>query len=336
MQAINDFGAKIGGAKKDRGLRRLTEGQPLVRRQRVAKPLEFTLYGLRNGTLYWFERKGDRANRKLKTFATLAEAREFRNSPDYIATLTAAWNAARDEGNVTEDKIRNARNLPRVGPDYRGGENVTPQRFLEVFKPHGVEFGLWQNERAECLNQAHDALLDLANFLQMAPDAISLGGKLSFAFGSRGHGKASAHYECGYRVINLTKPRGAGCLAHEWFHAWDHALTIEAGRTGLCGNARLHETLRALPMALRQRSVEADKTRSGKYYSKPEEILARAFEGWVRATVNNDYLANIVKMDAFGPGSARYPYPTEAELPQVDRAFRKLFGLDNNGGADAK
>lgn len=334
--AISDFGAKIGGAKKDRGLRRLLAGPAAPRKPRVAKPLQFTLFGLRTGGLYWFEKKGDRANRRLKTFPTLAEAREFRNAPDFVAVLTAAWNAARDAENVTDDKIRSKANLPRVGPDYRNGENVTPQRFLEVFKPHGVEFGLWQTDRAECLNQAHDALRDLAGFLGMEPDALTLGGKLSFAFGARGHGKAAAHYECGYRVINLTKTAGAGCLAHEWFHAFDHALTLEAGRTGLCGNARLHETLRALPVALRQRSVAADRTRSGRYYSKPEEMLARAFEGWVRATVNNDYLANIVKMEGFGPGSQRYPYPTPEELPQVDAAFRRLFGLDNNGGADAQ
>ena len=34
-----------------------------------------------------------------------------------------------------------------------------------------------------------------------------------------------AHYEPLLEVINLTKLRGAGCLAHEWAHALDDILS---------------------------------------------------------------------------------------------------------------
>lgn len=52
---------------------------------------------------------------------------------------------------------------------------------------------------------------------------------LAIAFGSRGSGAALAHYEPARNVINLTKMKGAGCLAHEWGHAFDNQI----GR--LCG-----------------------------------------------------------------------------------------------------
>jgi len=79
------------------------------------------------------------------------------------------------------------------------------------------------------LNQAYDALHDLANIIGIPPQAVSLNGSLGLAFGSRGAGWASAHYEPDTLVINLTKPRGAGCLAHEFFHALDHYFSETKG-----------------------------------------------------------------------------------------------------------
>ena len=48
--------------------------------------------------------------------------------------------------------------------------------------------------------------------------------RLAIAFGARGRSGALAHYEPGRQVINLTKMKGAGSLAHEWGHALDHSL----------------------------------------------------------------------------------------------------------------
>ena len=55
------------------------------------------------------------------------------------------------------------------------------------------------------LNQAYDALMDLANVIGVSPQAISLNGELGIAFGSRGSGNANAHYELNNVVINLTE-----------------------------------------------------------------------------------------------------------------------------------
>jgi hypothetical protein len=63
--------------------------------------------------------------------------------------------------------------------------------------------------------------MDLANLLGLPPKAISLDGELGIAFGARGSGSAAAHYEPGRVVINLTRTRGAGSLAHELGHAFD-------------------------------------------------------------------------------------------------------------------
>lgn len=95
----------------------------------------------------------------------------------------------------------------------------------------GGEFGNWMNEkdRQAVLDMGYDALMDLAYALEIDPTDIALGNRLSIAFGARGSGNALAHYEPMREVINLTKMRGAGSLAHEWGHAFDDIIGKKLG-----------------------------------------------------------------------------------------------------------
>jgi len=118
-------------------------------------------------------------------------------------------------------------NLERTGTVYRpNNENITTDQFRETFGFTGGEFGNWvpQDERQRILNMAYDGLMDLARVLNVPPRALSLNGQLSIAFGKRGQGLqgASAHYEPARAVFNLTRMKGAGAVAHEWFHTLDH------------------------------------------------------------------------------------------------------------------
>jgi hypothetical protein len=101
---------------------------------------------------------------------------------------------------------------------------VTAEDFRKEFGFRGVEFGNWaaSDERQQHVNKAYDALRDLSNVLGIPPDAVSLNGTLGLAFGARGQGGAAAHYESSKLVINITKLRGPGSVAHEWGHALDH------------------------------------------------------------------------------------------------------------------
>ena len=326
MEAIADFGAKIGGAAKDRSTPRPPSGETsALRKPRKPAPRPWQLYHYRRGevTAAWVQRRGDRARRRVMEFATAREGAAFLQSPESETVLAAAWAALRGRTNVTEDKLRGVTNAPRRAYDYRQGQDVSPDDFLSTFKPYGVEFGNWQTDRQGAINAAYDALQDLSDSVAISPAGLFLGGSLGLAFGARGHGAASAHYEPDYRAINLTKPRGAGCLAHEWFHAWDH---YQSGRQGFT----LTEPLRAAWAALRRlpvyrRSVEADKTRAKAYYSTSVEVTARCFEAWVRSRVDNDYLANINPIELFICGASSYPYPTKDEMPAIDDIYRGLF-----------
>ena len=137
-----------------------------------------------------------------------------------------------------EELFATPENAVRTGAARREGP-ADAQLFQDAFGFRGVEFGNWMrqegekgNERQEVLDHAYDGLHDLAETLGIPAKAISLNGDLALAFGARGQGLqgAKAHYERTYAAINLTKMSGAGSLAHEWFHAFDHYMARLDGK----------------------------------------------------------------------------------------------------------
>lgn len=200
----------------------------------ISPILKFEIRGrATNG--YRINKKGDPDNISLIDFTDLREARKYlkQNHSD----LVNKWEQSKEKYNVHKKDVRRKDNRPRTGKDHRNGKDVAAEQFRETFGFRGVEFGNWvkqgksTKERQGMVNAAYDALLDLSSILGIPPKAISLNGSLGLGFGSRGHGWASAHYEPGTLVINLTKTRGAGSLAHEFFHALDHYFQIQQGHT---------------------------------------------------------------------------------------------------------
>ncbi|HET6631518.1 MAG TPA: PLxRFG domain-containing protein [Rhodanobacteraceae bacterium] len=201
--------------------------------RRAAKPDD-------RGHRFFINKKGDREYRRLKTFATVDEARAYQRN--HHEALVNAWEAVKERDNVTKGDMRRKGNGARQGPDYRDGADVTPEQFQDTFGFRGTEFGNWvkqgknARERQGMLNQSYDALMDLAAVIGVPPRALSLNGTLGLALGARGHGWASAHYEPDRLVINLTKTRGAGSLAHEFFHALDNYFARSRGAPQFTGN----------------------------------------------------------------------------------------------------
>ena len=179
----------------------------------------------------------------------------------------------------------------RAGEDYRNGKNITAEEFANTFGFRGVQFGNWtnQNDRQAALNNAFDAFMDLSRVLNVSPRALSLNGELGIAFGSRGTGNANAHYEPGNIVINLTKTRGAGSLAHEWWHALDNYFSrkgdIPHGYVTADKNVNMRSELRDAFNKIIDNVAKSDfHNRSRKvssYFGNPIEETARLFGEWV-------------------------------------------------------
>ncbi len=270
---IEDFGEKIGGARKDVAAangpreKREKDDRPAWERKYVAmmdKNDKWTInvitgkYG-NNVTVHRVSRETFDTEEEAKSFFPIAEvARNHRvfnlgktDQPNYAIVRKLGDRKAvpvkdgfKSEEEAQKYMVTNPKEIiekrfqfpdkpwldkiERRGAEVREGD-VSPRRFQETFGFRGGEFGNWNmgSGGQAVLNHAYDALSDLAATLQLHPKALSLNGQLAIAFGARGHGgttAARAHYEPDYGVINLTKIRGAGSLAHEWFHALDHFI----------------------------------------------------------------------------------------------------------------
>lgn len=219
---------------------------------------------------------------------------EFAKASQMVADLDKA-SKDKDEDASGRKKNYVPRQLAYIrytGPDFRSGREANSQMFLKDLKFRGGEFGNWLSghDRQASLNMAYDALRNLAVILKVRPEDISLDGQLAIAFGARGRGGASAgaaHYEPLRQVINLTKMSGAGCLAHEWGHALDHAIGIAGGQSGFASEAK---SIKGLPDAFpilmdrlkwKEVVVPADERRQE---LDPEIKRAKKnLEGWIRS-----------------------------------------------------
>jgi hypothetical protein len=104
--------------------------------------------------------------------------------------------------------------------------DITPQSIKEKFGFKEVEFGqsLKDIEAKEHVRHFIGAMADLGDILDLDISKLNKIGGLSIAFASRGSGKALAHYEGLRKVINITKSRGGGFVAHEYMHYIDNIL----------------------------------------------------------------------------------------------------------------
>lgn len=127
-----------------------------------------------------------------------------------------------------------------VSDHRKDNPNPTPKDFQDTFGFRGVEFGEYVDSKSgrRHINLAFDSFHDLTDVLGVPVKAAGIisgvgttGRHLGMAFGSRGRGRHSAHYEPGNHVINMTKNNGDGSLSHEWGHSLDYAVSAaQAGR----------------------------------------------------------------------------------------------------------
>lgn len=121
----------------------------------------------------------------------------------------------------------NLEDIHRNGPPVRVLGEINEDRLKRDFGLRGVEFGegLSLKARRALVFHTYQAFSDLADALEIRKVDIGLNNTLALGLASRGKGVAAAHYEAARTVINLTKLKGAGSLAHEFGHAFEHYMT---------------------------------------------------------------------------------------------------------------
>ena len=235
----------------------------------------------------------------------------------------------------------------RVGMDYREGRSVSAKELMDKFGFRGIEFGNYvtQKERQQYLNECYDAFLDMADILGISPKAISIDGKLALAVGARGTGKAIAHYEPSKHVINLTKVKSAGTLAHEWWHAMDFHFGRKSSPAPSTDykydedtRVEVRKSIESLMGKIQdsdyyKRSRLLDNRIGGKdYYSTNTELAARAFQDYITKRLIdkgqiNDFLSHYTLAGDWNGEMETYPYPIESEADWIRASFDNLFSI---------
>lgn len=219
------------------------------------------------------------------------------------------------------------------------------------FDFRSIEVGRWvtPEERDRAAGRFYEALCDLMTILQGPEHLISLRGSLSLQFGIGGRPGVAAHYIPATRQLALAKNAGAGSLAHEWFHAFDHYMGSrvfrELGKFGFASsgwlksagqkehplNDLLSKCFQAIlltedgtsPSPLFQASREADSRIKALYYAKPEELCARAFEAFIEdSKPSNSFL---VRGTVYSDEARVGLYPEGNQRQRISEAFQNYF-----------
>lgn len=239
----------------------------------------------------------------------------------------------------------------RQGPDHRQGRPVDFAEIRRRFDFRSIQIGRWVTaaERARAAGLFHDALCDLMQILHGPEALISLRGSLGLQYGTGGRPGVSAHYDPAQRVFALAKNAGPGSIAHEWFHALDHYLADKVFSDAPAGmfasSAWLHDAtpvahplndllFRCLasillapdgeqPSELFRRSAAVDRRLGVIYYSRPEELCARAFEAFVQdAPIRNAFLVKGTLRSAEARAGL---YPQGEQRARVNATFGEYF-----------
>jgi len=245
-----------------------------------------------------------------------------------------------------------AREFYRNGPAHRQEQASSFALIRRQFDFRSIEIGRWVTnaERDRAAELFHDALCDLMLILEGPEALISLRGSLALQYGSGGRPGVSAHYDPSQRSFSLAKNAGPGSIAHEWFHAFDHYIATKcfsntpsemfastawlADATPIphplndllmrCFKAIMLQPTGDQPSELFKHSLQMDKKLRQIYYSKPEELCARAFEAFVQdAVITNHFL---VKGTKTSPEAERGLYPQGEQREQINSAFGDYFG----------
>lgn len=242
------------------------------------------------------------------------------------------------------------RSYSRSGPPRNLGASPGFNEVRNYFDFRGVKIGAWvkADEQRQRAADFFIALLDLQEILKVPPFVISLRGQLSLHYGAGGQPGVAAHYMPAARVLALAKNAGAGSLAHEWFHAFDHYIAefVFAESVGArfastawltdftlkshplcqalaqCYSAVLLDPSGKGPSELVSRSIKYDQQQGSLYWSRPEELCARAFESFIEdASIRNSFLASGTRRVK----SAFDPYPRGEQRQEINNCFSQYF-----------
>lgn len=309
-----------------------------------------------------WKRRGNAVMAKLEEFAR-ADKKKYGEHPDVYTDIKAAGDRIEKIKEHVKDIIEGV-SLPATFGDSRksnrfnpadlyvkiasrkGGKDVSAMTSSGVkaassltdhFEMKGLQWGnsVTDDERKHHAAKLVEAFTDLADTLGIKPEDVSLGGNLSMAIGARGKSNALAHYEPGLKVINMTRVKGVGSLAHEWGHAFDD-LAENKGRflSDSYHGSELVEAMNEAHQAMRlsgfenrlQEQLQDMPPKERMYWNSRKEKFARCFERYIQRKLENTGRSNTYLSGIETKGYKQGGYwPVDAEIDEMSDAFDGLF-----------
>lgn len=210
----------------------------------------------------------------------------------------------------------------------------------KAYNLKGFEFGNWlnQNDRYDKLIACDASLGELAKIL--GNTNVGINGKIGIAFGARGMSKALAHYESSTKMINLTKQKGDGCLAHEYGHAIDHIIGMyydqNKNSAYLSGGSSTQKVgtytggiFRALVNSIVDKYKASESIKRlplllGDYWQKRTECFARLFEQYVGYVLDKKGVQNEFLSSTYVKYCGSKVYMLDSEFKTLVPLFEKL------------
>lgn len=288
--------------------------------------------GRKTNKLFFYTTVAYEANRKIEkaTRSWNSATQKIEYADPWEALIKPAKTATESELAERKSKaeldkelhVPHLASVKRFGEDWREGRDVTADELLEQFGFRAIEYGEWlpQKERQEVINMAYDSFADLAQALNLRPKDVSLGGELAVAFGARGtggRGAALAHFEPGRFVMNMTRMKGAGSLAHEWFHAFDRKMAMDSG-------AGLYASESKSP---RFKALAALATRMSWRNATPEELAEQSAQGAARSKSNAESWLYRLPPEKRGEATADLLHALEGVRDEIERRVNAVINI---------
>ena len=220
--------------------------------------------------------------------------------------------------------------------------NVTGKILVDTFGLAAVDI---PNSRKEILNTFYDFMMEMSKILGISPKSIGNGGWLTLG-NLRSNARAFARHTVLYKTFGgdiveqhlLLKYSRVSSIAHEWWHALDHALsffekgknkgpTTEIATGAFDGRQETLEAVRAIMQAIRDSGYTSRiqshplYTRDFKnYVLEPTESAARAFAEYMRNKFAENGIA-IAGVNEFYDDTQ----PTAEEMKLITPAIENLF-----------
>ena len=226
-------------------------------------------------------------------------------------------------------------------------------KLQDKYNLKGFEFGNYtsNDDRHDFAIATKRSLEDLMFVLRTRN--IGVDRLVGIAFGARGMGgRVAAHYEPCFNMINITKPHGAGTLAHEYGHALDFNLGryIDQNKSysALSGGSSVARTLESNTGGQlhywTNKIVDAVKAtdsfkrldKAGDYWRERTEVFARTFEQYVCYALKTEGWTNQFLTGSWSVYIKEAAYLKEADfmkiLPDMQQLVREISLFLNDKG----